>query len=355
VKLLFFTKRRPQNRDLFTRPYGRFYHIPRLLAQAGAEVHLVLCSYEPEPQFIMDKDGMTIYSRRMSPNLPMFSRWARQLSRNIQPDVVVGLSDTWFGIVAASTAAAGRAKLVIDAYDNYEAYLPHVKPLHWLWHRALAKADGLTAAGPQLLELLRESNSEAHHRVVPMAADPMFQPKKCDESRHALKLPLKRKLIGYLGTADSTRGFDLFLQALNLLGKQRDDFDLVLSGRSKVETHFPGNRLHQLGYVADELMPDLLNSCDLLVCVNKDSAFGNYSYPVKIYEALACGRPVLASDTAPARWILGDDDRILARVGDAGDLAEKMSALLDAPEASKRQPGGWESSARLFSALLKEL
>lgn len=298
---------------------------------------------------------MIIHTLRMTPNLPRFYRQVRQLSRNTHPEVIIGLSDTWFGVMAAELARTNSAKLVIDAYDNYEAYLPHAKPLHWLWRRALGKADGLTAAGPQLLELLRESNREAQHRVVPMAADPAFQPQKPEESRPALKLPLHRKLIGYLGTADRTRGFDLFLDALDLLAKRRDDFDLVLSGRSKVETSLPGNRLHQLGYVADELMPDLLNSCDLLVCVNKDSAFGNYSYPVKIYEALACGRPVLASDTAPARWILGDDARFLARVGDAVDMAEKMAVLLDNPEVSKRQPDGWESSASQFGTLLKEL
>tara|TARA_R110001592_G_scaffold295594_2_gene565692 strand:+ start:39533 stop:40408 length:876 start_codon:yes stop_codon:yes gene_type:complete len=291
----------------------------------------------------------------MSPNFPGFNHWARQLSRNIQPDVVVGLSDTWLGIVAASAAAAANAKLVIDAYDNYEAYLPHAKPLHWLWRRALGKAHGLTAAGPQLLELLRHSNRQARHCVVPMAADPLFHPKKADESRPTLKLPLQRKLIGYLGTADSSRGFDIFLSALELLGARRDDFDLVLSGRSKVETDFPATRLHQLGYVADELMPDLLNSCDLLACANKDSAFGNYSYPVKVYEALACGRPVLASDTAPARWILGNNSRLLAKVGDVADMANKMDALLDNPENSSALPDGWESSANRFGALVKEL
>jgi glycosyltransferase involved in cell wall biosynthesis len=325
------------------------------MAQTGVEVYLVLGSYESEPETITEQDGMTIYSLKMAPNLPRFYRRARLISRDVNPDVIIGLSDTWFGIMAAALAKASNAKLVIDAYDNYEAYLPHAKPLHWFWRRALGKADGLTAAGPQLLDLLRYSNSEARHQVVPMAADPGFQPKKLNESRLALDLPLNRKLIGYLGTADGTRGFDLFLDALDILGKRRDDFDLVLSGRTKVETIFPGNRFHQLGYVADELMPDLINSCDLLVCVNRDSAFGNYSYPVKIYEALACGRPVLASDTAPARWILADDNRALANVGDATDMASKMDSLLDNPEFSSSQCSGWEYSANQFAALLKEL
>lgn len=355
MKLLFLTKRRPQNRDLFTRPYGRFYNIPRLLAQAGTEVHLVLGSYKAEPEFITQKDGMTIYSRRMSPNLPGFCRWTRQLSRKIKPDVVVGLSDTWFGILAASAASASNTGLVIDAYDNYEAYMPHAKPLHWLWRQALGRAQGLTAAGPQLLELLRQSNQAAAHSVVEMAADPIFKPRPMRSGRDALQLPIRRKLLGYLGTADKTRGFEQFLDALELLKRRRDDFDLVLSGHSSVEINLPDDRLHRLGYVDDESMPDLLNSCDVLVCINKDSAFGKYSYPVKIYEALACERPVIASDTAPTRWILNGDNRALARIGDAEDLASKIDALLDKPGSATDRPGGWESSAERFDALLRQL
>ena len=38
MKILMLSKRRPQGRDLFTRPYGRFFHLPRLLAEAGHTV-----------------------------------------------------------------------------------------------------------------------------------------------------------------------------------------------------------------------------------------------------------------------------------------------------------------------------
>ncbi len=301
------------------------------------------------------QNAIKIYSLRMFPNLPRFSNQLHRLAKTIRPNVVVGLSDTWFGILAASVAKTSNARLVIDAYDNYEAYMPKARPLHWLWRRALGKADGLTAAGPQLLDLLAQSNPQALRCVVPMAADPLFKPQPARECRQILDLPLERKLIGYLGTADGTRGFDLFQQALGLLQAKRDDFDLVLSGRSSAKTELPQERVHQLGYVADELMPTVLNSCDLLVCVNKDSAFGNYSYPVKIYEALACGRPVLASDTPPAHWILNGDSRLLARLGDPVDLAGKINALLDEPALGATHPGDWEDSARLFASLLEKV
>lgn len=49
MKLLCLCKRHPQGRDLFNRPYGRFFHLPRLLAERGHEVHLLLLSYRNDP------------------------------------------------------------------------------------------------------------------------------------------------------------------------------------------------------------------------------------------------------------------------------------------------------------------
>ncbi len=354
LKLLFLSKRRPQGRDLIERPYGRFHYLPRHLAQTGHEVRMLLGSYEAEPEFQGDIDGIQYQSSRMFPNLVQFRHRAIETARTWEPDVVVGCSDTWFGILAASLARSTGASLVIDAYDNYEAYLPAARPLHWLWRRALRRADGLSAAGPELLQLLQQSNPQAAAAVVPMCADPIFAPQAPEEARGRLGLPLDRRLIGYLGTADKTRGFALFDQAMTSLMRDRKDFDVVISGRSNVELALPPGRVHKLGYIDDELMPALNSACDLLLCLNRDSAFGNYSYPVKIYEAIACQRPVLASASGPARWILGDEKRALVEQESAADLARKVSAMLDEPLILPAAPG-WETSAQRFAALLNEI
>jgi glycosyltransferase involved in cell wall biosynthesis len=353
LKLLFLSKRRPQGRDLIERPYGRFHYLPSHLARSGHQVMTLLGSYVDEQEFTGEIDGVQYQSSRMFPNLVQYRHRAIEIARAWEPDVVVGCSDTWFGILAASLARRTGARLVIDAYDNYEAYLPAARPLHWLWRRALGRADGLTAAGPQLLQLLQQSNSRAAAAVVPMCADPVFAPQAPDEARARLGLPLDRKLVGYLGTADRTRGFALLDETMTSLMAHRQDFDVVISGRSEVQLALPAGRVHKLGYIDDELMPALNSACDLLLCLNRDSAFGNYSYPVKIYEAMACGRPVLASASEPARWILADENRALVEQENAADLARQVSAMLDEPLILPAA-AGWEASAGRFEALLNE-
>ncbi len=70
----------------------------------------------------------------------------------------------------------------------------------------------------------------------------------------------------------------------------------VFSGRMPVNVEFPSNT-YWLGYIEDESMPHLLSCFEVTISMNKDSEFGNFSYPVKIFEALACNTSVLASKT----------------------------------------------------------
>ena len=63
--------------------------------------------------------------------------------------------------------------------------------------------------------------------------------------------------------------------------------------------------------------------------ITADTAFGRYSYPAKLCEAMACEVPVVATATEPVRWMLGDDSRHLAHVGDARSIADRLLARLD--------------------------
>ncbi|PCI21441.1 MAG: hypothetical protein COB62_03650 [Piscirickettsiaceae bacterium] len=355
MNILFLCKRRPQNRDLIERPYGRFYNLPKCLSAMGHQVTLFLGSYKDEPPEDIKMEGMSVFSRRMFPNIFGFYLEVKELSQILKPDVIVCFSDTWFGIIGASIAKTLGASLVIDAYDNYEAYLPAAKPLHWLWRWSLNRADALTAAGPQLLEKLTESNDKALKAVIPMTADDLFKPLKMVSCRERLNLPLNNKLVGYAGSANKSRGGDVFKEAIKILFAERNDVDLVVSGRLKISMELPLNRLHDLGYIQDDLMPIVLNSCDLLITVNKDSAFGQFSYPIKVYEALACKRQILATDTLPARWILKNNEHFLVPFNNARVMAFKIGELLDNPIDVEMLNYDWKDAAYKLERVLKRV
>ena len=357
---MFLSKRSPQGRDLLERPFGRFYNLPVFLSRQGHHVVVLVLSYGADLPEVSTSDGVQWISQSLRPFLSKagalaFLRRAQRLIDEQRPDCLIAFSDTWYGIAGQWLAARNRIPCVIDAYDNYESYIPWGKPLHWAWRRACRRASAVTATGPDLLELMRPRGSPGSRAVVPMAADPGFRPMDMKESRSALGLPLGAHLIGYLGSLHRSRGIDTLFEAMREVLCQLDNVRFVVSGRRQRGVEFPADiRAHliDLGFVADEKMPLVLNSLDLALVVNRDSKFGRYSYPVKLYEAMACRVPVVASNVPGSAWILSDYPELLARPEDAGDHAEKVMAALRRGQVEYSGLSSWDNSGALFEELL---
>jgi glycosyltransferase involved in cell wall biosynthesis len=352
MRLLCLSKRRPQGRDLFTQPYGRFYFLPRLLAQRGHEVHLLLLSYKNEPAEYRREANLHIHSVSALPSgpLPYFVK-AKKLCATQRPDWVIGFSDIWYGLLAQRLGVAHGAKSLIDAYDNYESYIRWAKPLHWLWRHALAKADVVTAAGPQLAEWMRCTSGRDSAPVVQMAADPIFVPQPKSYCRELLGLPQDKTLLGYAGALHPNRGIKVLFQAFSRMREAHPSIELVLSGRLANGITFPAG-VRWLGYRPAEQVPAILNAVDLLFVINKPDAFGNFSYPAKLYEAIACNVPVVATDVPGTAWILGNAEKYLSRPGDVEDLVTKANNLLNCERNHYFNSNTWEQSAQLLENVL---
>jgi glycosyltransferase involved in cell wall biosynthesis len=274
------------------------------------------------------------------------------MAARFEPDWIIGLSDTYYGILAEHLGQKLGVRTAIDTYDNYESYIPWIKPLHWLWRRAIRRVDLVTAAGPQLASLLEREWPGRPVHVVPMAADPSFHA-ALDRHvcRERLGLPLHAPMVGYCGAVYRNRGIAVLFDAFEEIRQENREARLVVSGRKERGVHLPPF-VKWMGYLPDDHMPYLLNAMNVLVVINRLSAFGRFSYPVKLYEAMACGLPVVATATEPAAWILGGDQRFLARPGDPHDLALKISALLPQGRMVYPQVPDWAASASLFERAL---
>jgi glycosyltransferase involved in cell wall biosynthesis len=352
MKFLFLCKRYPQGRDLLSRPYGRFFNLPFELSRKGHESYVLLLNYRNEPSLRTENKGVVLRSESIRPLDPFrYYDLACALSNSIQPDWVVGFSDTYFGIMAERLGRKFGIKSCIDAYDNFESYMPYFKPLHLLWRRALSKATMVTAAGPQLAELLQTSRPGKPVCIVPMSADPEFKPIDRTESRNILNLPLDKKIVGYSGSIYRNRGIEIVFHAFENACLKEQDVMLILTGRKQKGIHFPSNA-KWLGYIDDKKLPMLLNSMDVLLAVNKLSSFGTFSYPAKLYEAMSCHIPVVATATEPARWILNDRRQFLALPEDSQELSKRICDLLPMGRYDYGILPGWSTSSCAFENAL---
>jgi len=334
------------SRDLYLRPYGRFFYFPKSLADKGHEVHVILLSYQKDETIDCVKDGIHWYSYSLFSFNPLkYVISAHKLVKQIKPDWIVGFSDTYYGILAQRLAKKHNCNSMIDAYDNYESYIPWFRYLHHLWRRSISDANLVTAAGPQLAELLGRERPQKPTKVLPMAADPIHE-QRIDraEARRRLNLPLTQKLIGYCGSISSSRGIKLLFDAFTdiIINTPETDIGLVLSGRMEKGIQYPPGS-YWLGYLDDDKIPLLLAALDILIVVNKDSAFGNYSYPVKLYEAMQHHIPVIVTRTPATTWILQAHPELLVKPDDQEELTRSILHILPLTSIDYGNQKSWKS------------
>lgn len=364
MRLLFLCKRRPQGRDLLTRPYGRFFYLPYYLAQQGHDVTLMLLDYEASESVHCHAHGfewfsISAYPCGLTTNLITYAQQATLYIKTQHPDWIIGFSDTWYGILAVYLGKKYLVKSLIDAYDNYESYIPWFKPLHWLWRFSLRRATAISAAGPQLIELMSRSRRVNNiSAIIPMAADPLFQPLNAINLRKEFALPEEAPLIGYCGSLYKNRGVEVLFQAMEHLLTSTSNAKLVVSGRKEKGIQIPEsikNAVIELGYLPDEKVPLLINTVDVLLVINKQSLFGDYSYPAKLYEAMKCQKPVICSNTASARWVLKCNPECLADSNDPKALANHIGLALSWKTKVYNSNPDWTFSAMTLIDMFETL
>jgi phosphatidylinositol alpha-mannosyltransferase len=83
------------------------------------------------------------------------------------------------------------------------------------------------------------------------------------------------------------------------------------------------------GAVSEADKQRMLRSVDVFVAPNT----GSESFGLVLTEAMAAGAPVVASDLEAFRQVLGDGEAgLLFPAGDAGELADRLDRLLNAPD-----------------------
>jgi glycosyltransferase involved in cell wall biosynthesis len=339
-------------KDLLKNPYGRFYHLAYHLANLGHNVELILISYKKEEDDVIEFSNIYIRSYSLFPNPVSTIMKIYKLIKSSGSDWIFGFSDIYYGVLAQTFARKLDQKCLIDAYDNYEAYMPWLKPLHWLWRFSVKRATVVTCAGQSLNDLFRNYRRTKPIHILPMTVDGnLFFEQSREECRQKLDLPLNVKLIGYHGSISDSRDIRTLFSAAKKIINSGEKIKFVVSGRKDKNIKIPAEFIYK-GYLPDSDVPLLLNSLDVLVVTNKDSIFGNYSYPVKLYEAMACHIPVVVSKTESTKWILRKYPQYLVEPEDNNALIEKINEVIKLGRVSYERLPTWEEITDDLSQLI---
>lgn len=344
MRILVLSKRQYTGKDLLDDRYGRLFEIPAGLAARGHEVAGVALSYRRRGALPAFAAGAGLAGVRwLSVNaLPAgLWRYPRQLAtvvRDFRPDVVWACSDAFHAIAGALLSRATGVPLVIDLYDNFESFaatrLPGVGPL---FRVACRQAGGLTVVSRALRDhVVPDYGIAAPVTVVGNGVRrDLFFPRDRLAARERLGLPAGVKLVGTAGAISADRGIDDLFEAFLQLADADPAVRLVFAGpRDGTPARYRHPRIVDLGVLPFERVPDLLSALDVAVVCNRDSAFGRYCFPLKLYEIVACGTPVVAAGLGDVATILGGHPESLYRPGDVADLARRIAGQLAAPRQS---------------------
>jgi glycosyltransferase involved in cell wall biosynthesis len=169
--------------------------------------------------------------------------------------------------------------------------------------------------------------------VTPYAADPIYQPMDRDEARQAVRKRL-RVPVPYLlsvGVLQPRKNLPRLVRAYNRIARGIPH-RLVLVGKEgwagealqqAISEAPPGREPIFTGYVPDADLPALYAGADLFVYPSLYEGFG-----LPPLEAMACGTPVITSNTSSLPEVVGDAG-VMVDPLDTEALADAIVSLLN--------------------------
>lgn len=158
------------------------------------------------------------------------------------------------------------------------------------------------------------------------------------ELRKKLELPLDKKIIEYVGkykTMGKVKGVDDLIKTFSELTKTEKNIFLLLVGinQDEIEIVNEAFRILQVqesdfkivSHVNQKEIPGYLKSADILVMSYPDSEhYGLYMSPVKMFEYMASGIPIVSTDLPSIREVLSDSNAVLVAESDFGQGIKKL-------------------------------
>jgi glycosyltransferase involved in cell wall biosynthesis len=209
------------------------------------------------------------------------------------------------------TPRDGRA--VVTCHDIAPLFIPGKPWVKWARRRlysGLARAQVVTADSHSTASDIARAfgRPEQNVRVIPLGVDlDLFRPRDRAECRRRLGLPADRPLVLHLGIDKWRKNVAGVLRAFGFLLKRLPDALLVrVGGLSRGNARLAselglGLNLRVLSFCNDGMLADCYSAADALVFPSFYEGFG-----LPPLEAMACGTPVVASNTTSLPEVVGD-------------------------------------------------
>jgi glycosyltransferase involved in cell wall biosynthesis len=264
-------------------------------------------------------------------------------------------------VLSSLVPRALGAKVILDLHDPMPELLMTIFNLDQdrLWVRLLTRLEKWSIGRADLaltvnlackrLFASRSCRSEKIGIVMNSPDEAIFRfcPPRADDATWCS--PRRRFVIMYHGALVERNGLDLAVEAFARVRKFTPPVELRIYGHEtpflhRVMRSVRGKSLRDavqfLGPKRAEDIAQAIEECDVGIIPNHRNLFTELNTPVRIFEYLALGRPVIAPRARGIQDYFKDGSLIFFELGDAADLARKIEYVFlhpgDVAEIVKR-------------------
>ena len=236
------------------------------------------------------------------------------------------------GIIHLSTrhllASPGdrRWGLIYTLWDRFSLYVPnHIVAVSKAMYRQIVSQPGMDKNRVTMI-----------HNAIPV--EQFYTPEKRDSYRTELGLPPKLLVIGYAGRIEKVKRIDLLLLAFSTVLSRFPQARLLIAGE--------GNLIYEMQEFAIKLgiseaviwlgfcreIPRFLAALDIYI-----QSSINEGLSLSILEAMAAGKPVIATDVGGGNELIEDGETgLLIQPGSPSAIANAIIDLIERPDKRER-------------------
>lgn len=336
-------------------PFSKFaavrqFNLAKAMAKKGHEVTLILPQFDKysgyKPLKIEKVKNLRIIhpfqikSKILEISMLFYIPSAIKRAMNYKYDIVHGFRPTPFsGYIGYKIAKKQNIPFVQEMGDiewetmrdlkTHPSY--RVKIVKWLERFLLERADGVTTLNERVRKyVINNYNIKVPSIAVSNGVDcSLFKPMKVNKLRSKLLDETKaKKLLVFSGKLDHVSHIVDMVKVLPLLG---DSYGLVIIGdgdekyrleelASKLDI---SSKVLFLGRLQQDNIPKYLNCADVLIAPFKKEKGVEYASNLKIFEYMAIGKPIVASDVGLIGEIL-DKRGYIYKPGDLKEMVLRI-------------------------------
>ncbi len=215
------------------------------------------------------------------------------------------------------------------------------------YKNVLSKIKGLVV----ISEGLKRDFSRHYKKTIVVAPDGVdFEEFNAEinkeDARKKFQLSLDTKTAVYTGHLYSWKGVDILLKVAKHLRQINENFAILIFGGTKKDVDELGQRiepsLEQLvqikGFVPHQQVAQILKAADCAILTGRETEdiSAKYTSPLKLFEYMASGCPIVAQRLPSFVEVLNDSNSVLVEPGNPRALAEGINKIFTDNELAEK-------------------